>query len=73
MCEKQAKGEEKLRETKDYLDDIIKSSADAIVVVDMEGIVRSWNKAAEDYMGYTAEEIIGTNNKKFFFIIPKRQ
>ena len=50
MCEKQAKGEEKLRETKDYLDDIIKSSADAIVVVDMEGIVRSWNKAAEDYI-----------------------
>jgi len=66
VSEKQAKGEEKLRETKDYLDDIIKSSADAIVVVDMEGIVRSWNAAAEDYMGYTAEEVIGTNNKKFF-------
>ena len=66
VSEKKAKGEEKLRETKDYLDDIIKSSADAIVVVDMEGIVRSWNKAAEDYMGYTAEEVIGTNNKKFF-------
>jgi PAS domain S-box-containing protein len=66
VSEKQAKGEEKLRETKDYLDDIITSSADAIVVVDMAGIVRSWNTAAEDYMGYTAEEVIGTNNKKFF-------
>jgi PAS domain S-box-containing protein len=66
VCEKQAKGEEKLRETKDYLDDIITSSADAIVVVDMEGLVRSWNAAAEDYMGYTAEEVIGTNNKNFF-------
>jgi PAS domain S-box-containing protein len=66
VSEKQAKGEEKLRETKDYLDDIITSSADAIAVVDMEGMVRSWNAAAEDYMGYTAEEIIGTNNKKFF-------
>ncbi len=66
VSEKQAKGEEKLRETKDYLDDIITSSADAIAVVDMEGIVRSWNAAAEDYMGYIAEEIIGTNNKKFF-------
>ncbi len=66
VSEKQAKGEEKLRETKDYLDDLIKSSADAIVVVDMEGIVRSWNAAAEDYMGYTTEEVIGTSNKKLF-------
>ncbi len=66
VSEKRAKGEEKLKETKYYLDDIIKSSADAIVVVDMEGIVRSWNKAAEDYMGYTADEVIGTSNKKFF-------
>jgi PAS domain S-box-containing protein len=54
------------REMKDYLDNIIKSSADAIVVVDMEGIVRSWNKAAEDYMGYTADEVIGKSNRKFF-------
>jgi len=66
VSEERAKGEEKLKETKEYLDNIITSSADAIVVVDMEGIVRSWNKAAEDYMGYTAEEVIGTSNKKFF-------
>ncbi len=66
VSEKRAKVEEELRETKDYLNDIIKSSADAIVVVDKEGIVRSWNKAAEDYMGYTADEVIGTPNKKFF-------
>jgi len=66
VSEKRAKGEEKLKETKEYLDDVIKSSVDAIAVVDMEGIVRSWNKAAEDYMGYTAEEVIGTNNNFFF-------
>ena len=66
VSEKQVKGEEKLRETKEYLDDIITSSADAIVVVDMDGIVRSWNKAAEDYMGYKAGEVIGTSNKQFF-------
>jgi len=66
VSEKRAKGAEKLKETKEYLDNIIKSSADAIAVVDMEGIVRSWNKAAEDYMGYTADEVIGTSNKKFF-------
>ena len=55
-----------LNETKDYLDNIINSSADAIVVVDMEGIVHSWNKAAEAYMGYTTGEVIGKSNKKFF-------
>ena len=58
--------EKQQRETKDYLDNIIKSSVDAIVVVDMEGIVRGWNKGAEDYMGYTADEVIGTSNEKFF-------
>jgi len=58
--------EKHLRETKDHLDNVINSSADAIVVVDMEGIVRDWNRGAEDYMGYTADEVIGTPNKKFF-------
>jgi len=73
VSEKRAKGEEalrvsekQLRETTDYLDNVIKSSADAIVVVDMEGIVRSWNKAAESIMGYTADEAVGTSNKRFF-------
>lgn len=58
--------EKQLRETKDYLDDIIKSSADTITVVDTNGIVRDWNKGAEGIMGYTADEVIGTSNKKFF-------
>lgn len=66
VSEKRAQMEVELKETKDYLDEIIKSSADAIVVVDMDGIVRSWNKAAEGYMGYTAAEVIGTSNTKFF-------
>ena len=60
------KSAEQLRETKDYLDNIIESSADAIIVVDMDGTVRSWNRAAEDYMGYAADEVIGSSNRKFF-------
>jgi len=66
VSEKKAQMDVELKETKDYLDEIIKSSADAIAVVDMEGIVRSWNKAAEGYMGYTAAEVIGESNTKFF-------
>ena len=45
------RAEEKLRETRDYLDNIIESSADTITVVDMNGVVRDWNKGAEATLG----------------------
>lgn len=60
------RSERQLRETKEYLTNVIESSADAVVVVDMDGIVRDWNAGAEGYMGYTADEVIGTHNKRFF-------
>jgi len=60
------RAEKELRETRDYLNNIIASSADTITVVDMKGIVRDWNKSAEGIMGYRADEVIGTSNRKFF-------
>jgi PAS domain S-box-containing protein len=49
-----------------YLAAIIESSDDAIVSKTLEGIVTSWNKAAQTIFGYTAEEMIGQAITKLF-------
>ncbi|MGH7365541.1 MAG: response regulator [Candidatus Rokuibacteriota bacterium] len=46
-------------ETKQYLEQLIRSAGDAIVSVDGDGNIRGWNPAAERIFGLTASQAVG--------------
>ncbi len=58
---------EKAREQERLLATICSNSADAIVSLDNDGIVLTWNRGAEMIFGYKAAEVIG---KHYRLIVP---
>ncbi|MGZ4177330.1 MAG: PAS domain S-box protein [Solirubrobacteraceae bacterium] len=39
---------------------VVESTPDAVITVDLDGAITSWNAGAERLYGYTAEEMVGT-------------
>ncbi len=51
--------EEELRRQKQYVESLVEINPTAIVTVDRDGSVTSWNLAAEELFGYSRDEAIG--------------
>jgi two-component system NtrC family sensor kinase len=50
---------EDLRKASDFQENLIRSSVDAIIATEKGGAIVVFNQAAEDLLGYTADEVIG--------------
>jgi len=50
---------QEIAETKDFLDNVIDSSADAIITTDLDGRITSFSRGAEDLYGYNEDDLMG--------------
>lgn len=54
-----SRGEEALRAAKEYAENLINSSLDMIISVDLNRNITEFNRAAEEAFGYAKEEVLG--------------
>jgi len=55
----QERSRDRIQEWEEYSASITSASADAIISLDTEGIIRTWNRGAELIFGYRAQEMLG--------------
>jgi len=54
--------EKDLREAHDFMNEVIQSSPNAIIATNLKGTIIIWNRAAEETLGYKAEDVVGKMN-----------
>ena len=54
--------EKELKEAYDFMNKIVQSSPNPTMATDLKGNIIIWNRAAEETLGYKAEEVIGKMN-----------
>ncbi len=55
------KAEQELRKSEGHLRGILDNMVDGVITIDEQGIIESFNPAAEKMFGYGAAEVVGTN------------
>lgn len=58
--------ERQLRETKEFLENVMASSVDGIVTTDLKGHITFLNRGMEEMLGYAREELLGTHISKLY-------
>ncbi|MFO7602137.1 MAG: PAS domain S-box protein [Candidatus Desulfacyla sp.] len=53
--------QEEVRRNKEYLENIIVNSSDMIITTNLQGRIVTFNPGAEHMLGYTQEEVLGTD------------
>jgi len=54
--------EDELRGAYDFMNNIIQSSPNAIIATDLDGKIITWNRAAEETLGYKAYDVVNKMN-----------
>lgn len=57
---------ETIYEAKDFLERVVESSLDSIVTTDRRGVITYCNRASEEILGYSFEELVGKRVSLFF-------
>jgi len=58
--------EKELRETKEFLENIMESSVDGILTTDLKGNITYQNRAMEEIMGFPKDDVLGTHISRFY-------
>ncbi len=66
MTAKIQSSQDELRDAKEYLESMVENSADIIISVNMEGLIETFNRGAEEALGYDRKEVVGERIESLF-------